>query len=115
MNGQKIFRFSTRVTAESVERLVSLCGLSIEDVDLYAPHQSNRRIIDHTARRLGIPPEKVVVDIDRYGNTSSASIPLALADAQADGRLEEGATVLLSAVGAGLTWGSALLRWSVAA
>ncbi len=91
MNGQKIFRFSTRVTAESVERLVSLCGLRMEDVDLYAPHQSNRRIIDHTARRLGIPPEKVVINIDRYGNTSSASIPLALADAQADGRLREGA------------------------
>ena len=115
MNGQKIFRFSTRVTAESAERLVSLCGLRMEDVDLYAPHQSNRRIIDHTARRLGIPPEKVVVDIDRYGNTSSASIPLALADAQADGRLKEGATVLISAVGAGLTWGTALLRWGVAA
>jgi 3-oxoacyl-[acyl-carrier-protein] synthase III len=115
MNGQRIFRFSTRVTAESVEQLLRECEVSIGEIDLYAPHQSNRRIIDHTARRLGIPPEKVVVDIDRYGNTSSASIPLALADAEADGRLREGATVLISAVGAGLTWGSALLRWSAAA
>ena len=115
MNGQRIFRFSTRVTAESIEQLLRECGVSIGEIDLYAPHQSNQRIIDHTARRLGIPPEKVVVDIDRYGNTSSASIPLALADAEAHGRLRKGATVLLSAVGAGLTWGSALLRWSAAA
>jgi 3-oxoacyl-[acyl-carrier-protein] synthase-3 len=115
MNGQKIFRFSTRATEDSVRRLLTLCGVSVDDVDLYVPHQSNRRIIDLTARRLGIPPERVVLDIDRYGNTSSASIPLALADASSAGRLREGATVLMTAVGAGLTWGSALLRWSVAA
>jgi 3-oxoacyl-[acyl-carrier-protein] synthase-3 len=115
MNGQKIFRFSTRATAESVERLLSLCDLSVADIDLYVPHQSNRRIIDHTARRLGIPPERVLLDIDRYGNTSSASIPLALADASAAGRLRDGVTVLMTAVGAGLTWGSAVMRWSGAA
>jgi 3-oxoacyl-[acyl-carrier-protein] synthase-3 len=112
MNGQKIFRFSTRVTADSVERLLALCDLSVGEVDLYVPHQSNWRIIDYTARRLGIPPEKVVLDIDRYGNTSSASIPLALADAWSAGRLGEGTTVLMTAVGAGLTWGSAVLSWS---
>jgi 3-oxoacyl-[acyl-carrier-protein] synthase-3 len=112
MNGQKIFRFSTRMTVDSVERLLSLCELDIDGVDLYVPHQSNRRIIDYTAHRLGIPPGKVVLDIDRYGNTSSASIPLALADAWSASRLREGMTVLLTAVGAGLTWGSAVLRWS---
>lgn len=112
MNGPRIFRFSTRVTAESVERLLSSCRLTVGDVDVYAPHQSNRRIIDHTVRRLGIAREKVLLDIDRYGNTSSASIPLALADAVAAGRLRPGTVVLMTAVGAGLTWGSALLRWS---
>jgi 3-oxoacyl-[acyl-carrier-protein] synthase-3 len=95
-----------------VERLLSACGLTVADVDLYAPHQSNRRIIDYTARRIGIPPDKVLVDIDRLGNTSSASIPLALADASAAGLLRRGTIVLMTAVGAGLTWGSVLLRWS---
>jgi 3-oxoacyl-[acyl-carrier-protein] synthase-3 len=112
MNGQEVFRFSTRVPPASARRLLERCGLSIEDVDLYAPHQSNRRIIEHTARTLGIPDDRVLVDIERYGNTSSASIPLVLNDAVEGGRLRPGATVLLSAVGAGLTWGTAILRWS---
>jgi 3-oxoacyl-[acyl-carrier-protein] synthase-3 len=114
MNGQAVFRFSTRVTAESAGRLLDACRVSANDVDAYVPHQSNRRIIDASARRLGIPAERVVVNIDRYGNTSSASIPLALADAVEDGRLQAGSLVLLTAVGAGLTWGSSLLRWSEA-
>lgn len=112
MHGQRIFRFSTRATEESVARLLASCGITAGDVDLYVPHQSNRRLIDHTARRLGVPPERVVVNIDRYDNTSSASIPLALAGAAEAGALREGATVLLTAVGGGLTWASALLRWS---
>ena len=111
MNGQAVFRFSTRVTADSVRRLLDACGLTIEDVTYYVPHQSNRRIIDATARRLGIPAERVLANIDRLGNTSSASIPLVLAEADAGGRLRDGDLLLLSAVGAGLTWGSALLRW----
>jgi 3-oxoacyl-[acyl-carrier-protein] synthase-3 len=112
MNGQRIFRFSTRATEQSVERLLARCELTVDDVDLYVPHQSNRRIVDHTARRLGIPSGRVVLNIDRYGNTSSASIPLALDEAVETGRLHDGDTVLLSAVGAGLTWGTALLRWT---
>jgi 3-oxoacyl-[acyl-carrier-protein] synthase-3 len=104
MNGAKVFRFSTRVTVESVGRVLDRCGVSVDDVDVYVPHQSNRRIIDHTARALAIPPERVLVNIAERGNTSSASIPLALAEAAAEGRL--------SAVGAGLTWGSVLLVWS---
>lgn len=113
MNGQDVFRFATRVTPVSVRRLLDACGLGIADVDLYAPHQSNRRIIDHSAHALGIPADRVLVNIDRVGNTSSASIPLVLNDAYEAGRLRAGQTVLLSAVGAGLTWGTALLRWSM--
>jgi 3-oxoacyl-[acyl-carrier-protein] synthase-3 len=112
MNGANVFRFSTTAGPRSARRLLDRCGLTAGDVDLYVPHQSNRRIVDHTARSLGIPPERVVLDIERVGNTSSASIPLALHAAAEAGRLRPGMTVLLSAVGAGLTWGTALMRWS---
>jgi 3-oxoacyl-[acyl-carrier-protein] synthase III len=84
----------------------------VDDVDVYVPHQANVRIIDYAARKLRIPKEKVVVNVDRYGNTSSGSIPLALADAAAEGRLEPGALVLMTGMGAGLTWGSALAEWT---
>jgi len=112
MNGMAVYRFSTREVPESVERLLEKCELSVADIDLYAPHQANARIIDHTIRRLGLPPDRVLVNIDSVGNTSAASIPLVLAEAVSDGRLRPGATVLLTGVGAGLTWGSAILRWS---
>lgn len=111
MNGAAVYRFATREVPASVRRLLACCELEIGDVDLYAPHQSNLRIIDHTARALGIPPSRVVLNIDRYGNTSAASIPIALAEALEEGRLHDGAVVLMTGVGAGLTWGSALLRW----
>jgi 3-oxoacyl-[acyl-carrier-protein] synthase-3 len=81
-------------------------------VDVYIPHQANKRIIDYAAGKLGIPPERTVVNVDRYGNTSSGSIPLALTDARAEGRLTEGALVLMTGMGAGLTWGSALIEWT---
>jgi 3-oxoacyl-[acyl-carrier-protein] synthase-3 len=84
----------------------------VDEVDVYVPHQANVRIIDHASRKLGIPDEKVVVNVDRYGNTSSGSIPLALADAQAEGRLEQGRLVLMTGMGAGLTWGSGLIEWT---
>jgi 3-oxoacyl-[acyl-carrier-protein] synthase III len=84
----------------------------VEDIDVYIPHQANVRIIDHATKKLGIPSDRVVINVDRYGNTSSGSIPLALADAQADGRLREGSLVLMTGMGAGLTWGSALMRWT---
>ena len=86
--------------------------MTVDDVDVYVPHQANIRIIDHAARKLGFPPEKVVVNVQRYGNTSSGSIPLALADAAADGRLKPGAKVLMTGMGAGLTWGSGLIEWT---
>jgi 3-oxoacyl-[acyl-carrier-protein] synthase-3 len=112
MNGREVFKFATRVMVSSAEAILGECGKSVEDVDVYVPHQANVRIIDHAARKLGIPEEKIVVNVDRYGNTSSGSIPLALADAADDGRLEPGKLVLLTGMGAGLTWGSALIDWT---
>ncbi|HET7566388.1 MAG TPA: beta-ketoacyl-ACP synthase III [Gaiellaceae bacterium] len=112
MNGREVFKFATRVLVQSAEDLLEECGVSMEDVDVYVPHQANVRIIDHATKKLGIPSEKVVINVDRYGNTSSGSIPLALADAEADGRLRPGNLVLMTGMGAGLTWGSALIRWT---
>jgi 3-oxoacyl-[acyl-carrier-protein] synthase III len=112
MNGREVFKFATRVMVSSAQKVLDECGLTVEDVDVYVPHQANKRIIDHAAGKLGIPAEKVVVNVDRYGNTSSGSIPLALADAAADGRLREGELVLMTGMGAGLTWGSALIEWN---
>jgi 3-oxoacyl-[acyl-carrier-protein] synthase-3 len=112
MNGREVFKFATRVLVSSAEAVLQQCGESVEDVDVYVPHQANVRIIDHATKKLGIPSDRVVVNVDRYGNTSSGSIPLALADAQADGRLRPGSLVLMTGMGAGLTWGSALMRWT---
>jgi 3-oxoacyl-[acyl-carrier-protein] synthase-3 len=112
MNGPEVYKFATRVLVSSAEKLLERCNVSIQDVDVYVPHQANVRIIEHAARKLGIPEDRVVVNVDRYGNTSSGSIPLALADAEADGRLRDGALVLMTGMGAGLTWGSALMEWT---
>jgi 3-oxoacyl-[acyl-carrier-protein] synthase III len=112
MNGREVFKFATRVLVASAEKVLAECGKTIDEVDVYIPHQANVRIIDHAAEKLGIPKEKIVVNVERYGNTSSGSIPLALADAQAEGRLREGALVLMTGMGAGLTWGSGLIEWT---
>ena len=112
MNGREVFKFATRVMVTSAAAVLEACGRSVEDIDVYVPHQANVRIIDHAAKKLGIPKEKVVVNVDRYGNTSSGSIPLALADAAEDGRLKPGELVLMTGMGAGLTWGSALIEWT---
>jgi 3-oxoacyl-[acyl-carrier-protein] synthase III len=113
MNGREVFKFATRVLVQSAEDILSRCGVSKEDVDVYVPHQANVRIIDHATKKLGFPSEKVVVNVERYGNTSSGSIPLALQDGIADGRIRTGSLVLMTGMGAGLTWGSALLRWTL--
>jgi len=115
MNGPEVFKFATRILVQSAQDLLQKCGVSIDEVDVYVPHQANRRIIDHATRKLGVPSERVVINVDRFGNTSSGSIPLALADAAADGRLEPGKLVLMTGMGAGLTWGSALIRWTAEA
>jgi 3-oxoacyl-[acyl-carrier-protein] synthase III len=112
MNGREVFKFATRVLVSSAEKVLAECGKTVDDVDVYIPHQANVRIIDHAAEKLGIPKEKIVVNVERYGNTSSGSIPLALADAQTDGRLGDGALVLMTGMGAGLTWGSGLIEWT---
>ncbi len=112
MNGREVFKFATRIMVYSAQQLLPECGKSVEDIDVYIPHQANKRIIDYAVAKLGIAPEKTVVNVDRYGNTSSGSIPLALADARAEGRLRDGALILMTGMGAGLTWGSALMEWT---
>jgi 3-oxoacyl-[acyl-carrier-protein] synthase-3 len=112
MNGREVFKFATRVLVSSAHELLEECGVGVEDVDVYVPHQANVRIMNHAREKLGVPPDRMVVNVDRYGNTSSGSIPLALADARADGQLKKGDLVLMTGMGAGLTWGSALMEWT---
>ncbi len=112
MNGREVYKFATRVLVSSAQKLLDEVGMTVDDVDVYVPHQANIRIIDHAAKKLGFPPEKVVVNVQKYGNTSSGSIPLALADAAADGMLKPGSKVLMTGMGAGLTWGSGLIEWT---
>ena len=111
MEGREVFRHAVQRLAEVVDEALAANGLSDRDIDWLVPHQANRRIIDSMGRKLGLPPEKVVVTIDRHANTSAASVPLALADAVANGRIRRGQLVLLEAMGGGLTWGASLVRW----
>lgn len=115
MNGREVFKFATRILVQSAENVLARAGFTIDDVDVYIPHQANVRIIEHATKKLRIPSDRVVINVDRYGNTSSGSIPLALAEAQVDGRLQPGKLVLMTGMGAGLTWGSALIRWTLSA
>ena len=110
MNGREVFRHAVTRLAEAVEEALAANGLTHADVDWLVPHQANLRIIDAMGRKLKLPPERVVVTVDRHANTSAASVPLALAEARADGRIRAGDLVLLEALGGGLTWGSALVR-----
>lgn len=111
-DGQAVFKFAVRKMAELCEKLLQRNGMTGKDVDLFIPHQANKRIITATAERLGLPAEKVIIDIDRYGNTTSATIPLAMNTARQEGKLKKGDLVLLAAVGAGFTVGTTLLRWA---
>ena len=111
MEGREVFRHAVTYLAGVVAEALAANGLSGRDVDWLVPHQANSRIIDAMARKLGLPAEKVVLTIDRHANTSAASVPLALAEAAEDGRIRPGQLVLLEAMGGGLTWGAALLRW----
>ncbi len=111
MRGSDVFRFAVKAMPESVEKALERAGLGIEDVDYFIPHQANKRIIESAVERLGIPPEKVVVNIKEYGNTSAASIPLALENIYSSGQLQRGDVVVLAAFGAGLTWGANVIRW----
>jgi 3-oxoacyl-[acyl-carrier-protein] synthase-3 len=111
MRGQEVFRKAVRVTVDSARLSLGRAKVSIDDIALFVPHQANIRIMDAAASRLGLPPERVASVIDRTGNTSSASIPLALVDAVENGRLRDGDLILLSGFGAGMTWASAVWRW----
>ena len=111
MEGKEVFRRAVRVVVESSSTALQKAGLGPEDVDLFVPHQANVRIIEAVCSRIGIPSERTVVNLDRYGNTSAASIPLALAEAAEEGRLKGGEVVLMSGFGAGMTWASAVMRW----
>lgn len=111
MNGPEVFRFATRIIVESAERLLQSLEMSPDEVDLLVAHQANSRIIEHAAKRLGIPEERIFNNLERYGNTSSASIPLALAEARDEGRLRPGDLLLLVGFGAGLTWASTIVRY----
>ena len=110
-DGQTVFKFAVRKTEEISRRLLAKNGLTADDVDLFVSHQANRRIITSAAERLGLPPSKVVINIERYGNTTAATIPLALDECVKDGRLKPGHLVMLASVGAGFTVGSVLVRW----
>jgi 3-oxoacyl-[acyl-carrier-protein] synthase-3 len=109
--GQSVFKIAVQGMAASVERAVARAGLTIDDVALLVPHQANERIINAAGKRLGIGPERVVVNVADHGNTAAASVPMALADAVAAGRIEPGAVVVFTAFGGGVTWGSAVFRW----
>lgn len=111
MAGREVFKAAVLAMAEACDEALRRAGVTAEQVDLFVPHQANLRIIDATAKHAGIPMSKVMVNLDRYGNTSSASIPLALDQAVAEGRIGPGSLVLLVAFGAGFTWGSAVVRW----
>jgi 3-oxoacyl-[acyl-carrier-protein] synthase-3 len=111
MEGREVFKHAVAMITDVIYDAFKATGTSAADIDWFVPHQANKRIIDGSAHKLGIAPEKVVITVDRHGNTSAASIPLALADAVADRRIKRGHLVLLEAMGGGFTWGSALLRW----
>ncbi len=110
MNGREIFKFATRVLPETIRELLALTGYDLHDLDLIIAHQANKRIIDHAAKVLAFPPGKMYVNIDRYGNTSAASVPLAIDEAKREGRLAKGELFATVAFGAGLTWGGAIIE-----
>jgi 3-oxoacyl-[acyl-carrier-protein] synthase-3 len=111
MNGKEVFKLAVRVMADSCERVLKGCGKRSDDVAWFIPHQANIRIVEAVADQLQVGLDRFPINLDRYGNTSAASIPLALEEAWAAGRIKHGDLVLLVAFGAGLTWGATLLRW----
>jgi len=111
MNGREVFRHAVTNLASIVGEALEANGLASEDIDWLVPHQANKRILDSTAKKLGLAKEKIVITVDRHANTSAASIPLALDEAVRDGRIKKGDLVLMEAMGGGLTWGAGLVRW----
>lgn len=114
MNGQQVYRFATRILGEATEQVVEGAGLELSDIDLVIPHQANTRILEVAAKKLGLPPEKLFSNLERYGNTSAASVPLALVDAIDQGRVQAGDHIVMVGFGGGLTWAACLVEWSYA-
>jgi 3-oxoacyl-[acyl-carrier-protein] synthase-3 len=111
MNGREIFKIAVRTLTDFATLALTSNNLSVQDVDWFVPHQANQRILEAVAQRLGFPPEKLLINVDRYGNTSAATIPTALDEAVRDGRIRKGQLLLLDAFGAGFTYGAMLIRW----
>lgn len=111
MEGREVFKHAVGMITDVIEAAFTATGTTADDIDWLVPHQANKRIIDGSAKKLGIPDEKVVITVDKHGNTSAASIPLALATAASDGRIKQGDLVMLEAMGGGFTWGAVLVRW----
>ena len=111
MNGKRVFAIAVQKFPEAVQEALDRCGFTVEDVDLLVPHQANLRIIEAAGKRLGLPPEKVFTNVERIGNTSAGSIPIALHEAIREDRIHPGDLVALAAFGGGFAWGSALIRW----
>jgi len=111
MNGREVYKFAVQVMGEASAQALERCGLTPEDVTLFVPHQANIRIIESAAKRLGLPSEKVFINLGDYGNTSAASIPLALDEAVRGGRIQRGDLVVTVGFGAGLTWAANVIRW----
>ncbi|WP_207711635.1 beta-ketoacyl-ACP synthase III [Sulfobacillus harzensis] len=111
MSGNEVFRFAVKAMPDAVEQGLARAGLTVQDIDLLIPHQANQRIIEAAMRHFDLPSSKVIQNIERYGNTSVASIPLAMDEARQEGRLQNGSLMVLAAFGAGLTWGSVVARW----
>ncbi len=113
MNGREVYKFATRVMGRALQEALDHAGLTTDDIDLFIPHQANLRIIEYAVKQAGLPREKVYVNVDRYGNTSAASVPLALCEAFDEGRIKPGDTLAMVAFGAGLTWASAIFKLGV--
>jgi 3-oxoacyl-[acyl-carrier-protein] synthase-3 len=111
-DGQAVFKFAVRKLSDICERLLTRHGLTGKDIDVFIPHQANLRIINATGERLGLRPESVIINIDRFGNTTAATVPLAMQTAISEGRMKKGDLVLLASVGAGFTVAATLLRWA---
>jgi 3-oxoacyl-[acyl-carrier-protein] synthase-3 len=111
MQGKEVFRHAVTNIAAAITASADAAGVAVADIDWFVPHQANQRILDGTAKKLGIDPAKVISTVALHGNTSAASVPLALVTAVRDGRIQQGNLVLLEAMGGGFTWGAALLRW----
>ena len=112
MEGREVFKFAVKIQGEATERVLAKCGMTTADVDLIVPHQANMRIIESAVKRLGLPLEKFFVNLDRYGNTSAASIPIALDEAIQTGRIKKGDTIVTVGFGAGLTWAAGVMKWA---